>query len=75
MLVAGGSSTTRERDPRDVFRQDDLWPSRSRVVLHASHHRRTRSRRALMATITVDSDMSTAPAAGRSCPWQPHRVS
>jgi hypothetical protein len=32
----------------------------------ASYHRVNRSRRALIATITVDSDISTAPAAGVS---------
>ena len=34
-------------------------PARSRVT-----YRLSRSRRALIATITVDSDMSTAPVAG-----------
>ena len=52
---------------REAARQLHIvHPPQSRPTPHASYHRLSRSRRALMATITVDSDMSTAPAAGVS---------
>jgi len=51
----------------------DSSGAHDRIVLHVAHgvngggiHRRSRSRRALKATITVDADMRTAPMAGVS---------